>query len=290
VGIGGIAVTYALEVTGGIKCVTGKTVITGGTAGVAALNIANVSHTSGYFAGDISYDISNAIFRACVTNGVSDTLVTAVAVSTISGLKTFSAAGGLVLATNFTGTTAGGIGQDTTQKNLACYTNGMKGWLRRTIMSMYANVSIGSTTTPTSALTGTKIGTQVLAANSWVAGKNYEINLYGSLVVSNSANVTMDVKYGSTVIGTLTTPTGTISSAYFTARIRISARAADGVHVKSIFHVENGTGVLAILHTTSNTTGSGVPTTSQALDVLFTHSVNNAGNVITINAATIEEF
>lgn len=99
-------------------------------------------------------------------------------------------------------------------------------YLRGRIASQISDVTVANTTTETSLLTGTMVGTNSIAANSVYAGET--ISLYASGYVSNTGTPTvgMNVKLGSTtVLTTSVTSAAGLSNTAFVMRADCTVRS-----------------------------------------------------------------
>jgi len=99
----------------------------------------------------------------------------------------------------------GDIWNDSTQNMVAFY-NGNILYQSGNLYTATADATITSIT-PTTAFSGTKIGTTTIAANSLAVGQKFAIWGAGnySTPVGNTSTVTITVKIGSTTVSTVTT-------------------------------------------------------------------------------------
>lgn len=123
----------------------------------------------------------------------------------IAGAGTSASPIRLVAAAAKTSPDNGAIWNDSTQ-NMIAFFNGNTLFQSGNLYTATANVSIG-TTAPTSALSGTKIGTTTIKANSAKVGHKFQIWGAGNYTtpIGNTSTVTITAKIGSTTISTVTT-------------------------------------------------------------------------------------
>lgn len=102
-------------------------------------------------------------------------------------------------------TTETTVWNDSTQKTMAQYINGIKGFPAQVIFTQTADGGPYQTTNATS-LFGAGVGTLTLPANFFVAGKTVNIRIRGYMTTAGSSqgNFTVIAKLGSTTLGTTT--------------------------------------------------------------------------------------
>jgi hypothetical protein len=96
---------------------------------------------------------------------------------------------------------------DSTQKSITQFISGVKQYGSTTLLTKTDTTTVANTTTETS-LIGTIVGTNTLPANFFTVGKTLRIKGYGFHSGASSPNITVKVKFGSTVILT----TGSVAS------------------------------------------------------------------------------
>ena len=195
----------------------------------------------------------------------------------------------LNIATTTASTTAGDMWHDSTQKQYATYTSGIKQMLVGTIFTQTADKTVANTVTKTSII-GTGVGTLTLPANFFVAGKSVKFEIHGYHSSTANPNITISFELGGTTVAT----TGAIASGNgsndgFTVSGIITCRTtgSSGTVSAAGEYLElhnNGTrkGVTQSGTTTINTT------TAQVLDCTVTWGTAAAGNTLTSQVSTFE--
>lgn len=128
--------------------------------------------------------------------------------------------------------TQGAIWHDGNQKTYATYTNNIQKNLSGVVFVQTADKTVTNTVTQTS-IVGTGVGTVTLPANFFVAGKTIRLRIGGvySTPALSTPSVIVRVKYGSTVIATVTT-SALLSGATnleFDGKVDITCRTPGGV-------------------------------------------------------------
>lgn len=193
-------------------------------------------------------------------------------------------------------TTEGDFWSDSTQKSLATFTDGIKAMLSGCVFTQTADKTVTNTVTETS-LIGTGVGTMTLPANFFVAGKTIRLRIGGIYTTPAVAtpSVVVKVKYGSTVIATVTT-TSLLSGATnleFDGEILITCRTTGGSgSVMCHGDIEYSTGLAGTIAvdplnnagaaTTIDTTGA------NALDVTITWDSATATRSVKSTVTTVE--
>ena len=110
----------------------------------------------------------------------------------------------------------GATWNDSTQKSLIGYIDGIKQAFVGCIFSQTADVTIASTTTETTII-GSGVGTVTLPANFFTVGKTLRIRAIGYFSDTGTPNITINVKLGATTIITTgaVALAGTISNNYW---------------------------------------------------------------------------
>lgn len=131
-----------------------------------------------------------------------------------SGVGTF--AGGVVLESVAGGSTSGAITNDSTQKAIRSYVNGIAGMGQRTLFTQTASVTATDTTSAVT-LVGAGVGTMTLPANYFVAGKTIRLKARGyySNDESDAADITLRFSIGTGSASnnvTITSPAASLAS------------------------------------------------------------------------------
>lgn len=114
---------------------------------------------------------------------------------------------------------------DSTQKCMVVYIDGLKQYTDRVIFAQTANKTIGNTTSETS-LIGTGIGTLTLPANFWTVGKTLMINIRGFMSGVNGNAATIRIKLGSvTLVTSVSNMPATFTNTYFDAEYCITCQS-----------------------------------------------------------------
>jgi hypothetical protein len=215
---------------------------------------------------------------------------TASSTSSLVGVATFSNAGGLVLSTNFTGTTAGGLGYDTTSKQHASYVGTLKGWADRYVYKMHTQGTLFSsfTTAQTILVGGTPIGTKTMPASQAVTGRVYRIYASINYQVVSGSTLTLSVMWGSSTLLSVPIPYATAGgkSGTLMATIAFSSTTSCVASV-DFFGGANGAGPRTPYGQVYISTS--LSTSASALDVFAAFDNSNANNSVQCNLATIEE-
>lgn len=188
-----------------------------------------------------------------------------------------------------TGTTEGDIWNDNTNKTLACFVNGIKQFLNGNLFAQTASATCANTVTETT-ISSTGQGTLTLPANFFVAGKTVRIKAWGFHSSTASPNLTMKVKFGSTVI--LTTGTHAMhndTNSLWELEGVITCRTTGGsgtVFAQGLFQ-DFGTGgdSVQMVNTATNTIST---TSSQAVTVTAQWGTASASNTITCTNLVLE--
>lgn len=206
---------------------------------------------------------------------------------TVSGTMSASNARGISLTGTGVCTTAGDFGyQSSATKTYSGYKNAVC-YFDTTIASMYASITaIANTTSETTLLSGTKLGTLTMFAP--LAGNSFRIRASGTVAYSSTQTLTIKMKQGTNVLCTITTSSGTLASSqwFFEGHWSVTTTTTAAVMGKLTIVTTQGTPVVYLV------TSAGVTISNSALafDLTATHSVANAGNTIQSYQATYEQL
>lgn len=186
--------------------------------------------------------------------------------------------------------------RSSTRGQLSIRNSGQTENLSATMWKSSASVFFDTTTTETSIISDTGVGTKTLAANRLVVGSQIRIKasgLYGTKA-SSPGTFTVKVKNGATTMLTIaafTVPTNVADQNWWIEAVgSLSATGSSGTIYWTInFYYNDGTGALktqtyAVNSTTINTT------TTNALDVTGKFSVSDVANFWQTDVASIEIF
>lgn len=190
----------------------------------------------------------------------------------------------------------GDMWADSTQKAIYMYADGVKQSGPGVLFTQTADKTVTNTVTETSIM-GTGVGTATLPANFFVAGKTVRFRIGGVYSTPSLAtpSVIVKVKYGATVIATVTT-TALLSGATnleFDGEVAITCRTTGSSGTVMVHgDIEYATGVAGTIAvdplnnagatTTINTT------TSNALDVTIQWDTATATRIVKSTVTTIE--
>lgn len=188
-----------------------------------------------------------------------------------------------------TGSTEGDIWNDSTNKTFAVFNNGIKQFLNGNLFAQTASATCANTTTETT-ISSTGQGTLTLPANFFVAGKTIKIKAMGFHSSVSNPNLTMKVKFGSTVI--LTTGTHAMhndTSGLWEVEGIITCRTTGGsgtVFGQGLFQDFGTAGHgIQMVNTATVTVNT---TTSQAVTVTAQWGTASASNTITCTNLILE--
>lgn len=279
----GANLSYYLRQNGGSTIFAGKVMVLGET------NWTNNANTNAFMA---FHTTNNAVgaerWRISSLGYLSNTGATGTAGLTLSGSTTTRSAMNMVAGTAPTSPIEGDMWADTTQKTMIMFNDGIKQAASTNLFTQTADKSVTNTVTETS-IVGTGVGGLTLPANFFVAGKTIRIQISGvySTVAVTGDTITIKIKYGSTVIGSVATTSllAGASNLFFWGEALITCRstgASGSVQISGgITYNISTVGGLAedainngAATTTLDTTASGL------LDVTVTHSAANASNSV----------
>lgn len=190
----------------------------------------------------------------------------------------------------------GDIWNDPTQKATTTFADGIKQFLSGTIFTQTADQTVSNTVAETTIL-GTGVGGKTLPANFFVAGKSIRIRIGGvySTPIASTPSVLIKIKYGSTVVATVTT-TGLLSGATtleFDGEVLMTCRTIGSSGTLMVHgDIEYATGVGGTISVDPlNNAGSTVTintTTSNALDISVTWDSATPTRIVKSTIATIE--
>lgn len=187
-------------------------------------------------------------------------------------------------------TTEGDLWNDSTQKSLTTYVDGLNQKISGCFFASTASKTFSNTTDQTS-LIGTGVGTTTLPANFLVAGKTIRVIVRGHYGIDTLANLTVRVKFGSTVLCS-TAAIGAypgLSNALFTAVADITCRTTGGsgtVFSQGVVTGFDGTSDIFGMVSTSTVTID--TTATQAIDVTAQFGTAEATSTITATNTTFE--
>ena len=235
-----------------------------------------------------------------VAGAVATTLATTQgAVHTWSLVQTFSATDVHTLGHTLTASAAvatnGYVGQDSTQKAMGTYQNGLKQMVVGCIFTQTATGTNGAATAITNIL-GTGVGTAVLPASYSLIGKTIRIKVRGTVTTATTPGTTVITLYLSagapvTVVAmsTAITPTASMTSMPFdiefdmTFRTTTTAIGAGKLTINSATTAVSST----VIGITTITAATIVAATSYTIQVCSTNSVAS-GCVYTTQTCTME--
>jgi hypothetical protein len=188
---------------------------------------------------------------------------------------------------------------DSTQKSLTSYLNGIKQFYSSCIFAQDSSVTVTNTAAETSLLSA-NVGTKILPANFFVPGKTIRIRATGYLSEdpTSGATLTWRVKLGTTTVlatGSFSFGAATVSNGLWELEGIITCRTtgASGTvfgqgKVSGNFSGSGSVNDFAFASMV-NTSAKTIDTTlSQAVDVTAQWSVANPGNSITCTNVTME--
>lgn len=190
----------------------------------------------------------------------------------------------------------GDFWNDSTQKAISAFVDGLQQALLGVIFTQTANATITNTVTETTLL-GTGVGTKTLPANSLIIGKTVRIKACGFYSTDGAAagTLTFNLKIGGTTVATTGARTAVNAAANFyweiEAEITCRTTGAGGtVFAQAKFlHQQEATTYNAFLWPLVNTGTDAVDTTvSNALDLTTTFGTADTDNTITCSNSSIE--
>ena len=183
----------------------------------------------------------------------------------------------------------GALWTDSTQKCLTTYQNDLKQFDTRSLFIQTATGTIANSTVETS-ISSTGIGTLVLPANFFVIGKTLRIIARGFHSSAASPNITIKIKFGSTVMLT----TGAVASANDTnagfeilGNITCRTTGVSGTVFSQGSYQEMGATpkVFQMVNTATTTIST---TSSQTITITAQWGTASASNTISLTNLTIE--
>lgn len=190
----------------------------------------------------------------------------------------------------------GDMWSDSTQKAMIAFSDGIKQARPGVIFTQTADQTVTNTVTETTIL-GTGVGTKTLPANFFVAGKTIRLRVGGiySTPALATPSLIIKVKYGSTVVATVTT-TALLSGATnlaFDGEVLITCRTTGGSGTVMVHgDIEYATGVAGTI-AVDPLNNAGATTTidttaSNALDVTVQWDTNTTSRIAKSTVCTIE--
>lgn len=201
----------------------------------------------------------------------------------------------LILTAGAGGTTDGQVYNDSTQKSISVYENGIKQILSGVIFTQITDQTVTNTISETTII-GAGVGTTILPANFFIIGKTIRIRVGGIYSTpALGAIVTIKVKYGSTILANKSTTSlfGGASSLEFDGEVLITCRTT-GITGTVVCHgdIEYATGITGTIAVDPLNNGGVVTTinttTSNALDITVTWDSNTTTRIATSITTTIE--
>lgn len=187
------------------------------------------------------------------------------------------------------GTTEGDISNNSTQKCITAYVDGIQQYDTRSLFVQTATATCANTTTETT-ISSTGVGTLTLPANFFVAGKTIKIKGWGYHSSTTNPNLTIKVKFGSTVI--LTTGAHTMhndTNSLWELNADITCRTTGGsgtVFAQGLFADYGTNGDHVQMVNTATTTIS--TTSSQAITITAQWGTASSSNTISLSNLTLE--
>lgn len=279
---------YGAHFNNQIQMVAGQAIILDGASGLP-----------GATAGDTTIKYVTANTR--VELGVDGTDAIYYSPTQISNLLYTAFSDKINLASVSSSTTSGDVWRDSTQKGLSIFMNGIQQQVTTGIFTQTADATVANTTTETSII-GTGVGTKTLPANFFIAGKTVRIRGGGkfSTKAAPTGNVTVKVKYGSTVIASYTLSTQVPDGASgqpFDYELIITCRTtgATGTVMMTGFLTHFAKSIGTNGRDWANLNNGGATTTidttaSSALDVTWTWATADASNTATGTVCEIESI
>jgi len=221
------------------------------------------------------YDASNYFSTTVSSAG-------AVTLNAVGAGAQFNFSDRINLASLAGSTTDGDVWQDSTQKALQTYVNGIEQTIQGIIFTQTANTTVANTVTETTII-GTGVGTVTLPANFFVAGKTVNLEMRGYHSSVSTPTLRVRIKLGSTTIldsGAKSTGNGTNDGFRLNAMITCRATGVSGtVHGQGDYIELHTGGVTVELVSTSVVTVD--TTASQAIVITVEWGTAALGNTIT---------
>ncbi len=205
----------------------------------------------------------------------------------------------VALASTAGGSTDGQLVNDSTQKAVRSYVNGIAGMGSRTLFTQTANVTVANTTAYTT-LVGAGVGTPTMPAAYFVVGKTLRVKLYGfySEALADATSLSLRFEMGTTTCAVVTVdPAGVAvgdqTTQGFTSEFIVTCRAtgssATMLTQGEIRCTTSGNAVLGSSHT--STAFSANTALALAIDVKAKWASGvTAADTITVTNLTIEEL
>ena len=211
---------------------------------------------------------------------------------TLPGSSTASASLGVPVGTAPSSPAEGDVWNDSAQKSLISFIDGIKQASVGCIFSQSSDVTVASSVAETT-LIGTGIGTVTLPANFLTAGKSLRITARGYISDTGTPNITIQFKLGSTSIvstGTVALA-GTISNNAWRAESIITCRtvgASGTVKGQGNFQYDESTHAGTTLGMVSTGTATVDTTGTLAVNLTVTWGTSSASNTITCSNLLVE--
>lgn len=205
---------------------------------------------------------------------------------------------GLRVMASGASSTEGGVWQDSTQKALQMFIDGLAHAIPGVMFTGTADKVVGNTTSETSLVpTGVPVaGALSLPANWWTVGKTIRVTFTALLRTKASSPGTLNikVKYGSTILantGGFTPPTALSDAiARFTALLTCRSTGVSGVVICDGMYqyLDGSTFAMTTRGLTRPASGVVNTTASGLFDITAQWSLNDVSNVLTVVDALVE--
>jgi hypothetical protein len=196
----------------------------------------------------------------------------------------------------FSSTTEGYMANDSTQKNLAIFLDGIRQGVVTNIFSKTSTTTItASVTNAESSLSGTGVGSLTLPANFLTVGKTIVFKVAGVFTTSaNSATMTFRLKIGSVILATtsLLDPNNNLTNGIWTAEGRFvvySTGVSGSMIGQALFNRATSTTAITTDPMPNASAVTGINTTgTNILDATIQYSQATVGNNFTCTNFTVE--
>lgn len=170
------------------------------------------------------------------------------------------------------------------------FLGGKKGYPESVLFVQTNTVTVANTTSET-ALSGTGVGSLVLPANFFIIGRTIRLRGFGYHSSTGNPTITFKVKFGSTVVGTVTgaSGNGTNDGFEFDGVITCRTTGASGtVQPQGKYQELHSLGLIEGGGATSTVTID--TTVSQTLSLTIQWGTANAGNTISLTNFILERL
>jgi len=211
--------------------------------------------------------------------------------STTTWLQIGAAASGsqIRLAAGTIGVVEGDISNSSSQKCLTAFVAGIQQYDARNLFAQTATGTVANSTTET-AISSTGVGTLVLPANFFVAGKTIRLKAFGIISSISSPNINIRFKFGSTTLcSTGNIASGNATNDTWTCEVVVTCRTTGGggtVFSQGYFKEFHGSGSRGDM---SNTAANSISTTaSHTVSLTAQWGTASASNTISCTNLTLE--